>query len=250
VRAQVFERLTESIRVFSILPSDDIPHGEAPAEGARSAGQTGQAGHVLSDAARAPAPLGFSPFALVSAHPWVFGLATFALGVGAGWGGARGTAAPPQTVYVDRVVTSVAPTVTVTVREPAIPFVSTVSALPGVPSALPGVAVVSRAPTAVASGAAAPAVAQEHDDQLAAERALLALSKTAIGRRDYAAALDNLDRHTREFPRGQLAEEREALAIQALQGLGRASEARARATRFKATYPRSMLMPIIDAALQ
>jgi outer membrane protein assembly factor BamD (BamD/ComL family) len=85
--------------------------------------------------------------------------------------------------------------------------------------------------------------------QLAGERALLDTAKTALGRRDYATALETLDRHAQKYPRAQLAEEREALAVQALVGLGRAADARARAERFKKAFPNSMLTPVVDAAL-
>jgi hypothetical protein len=57
------------------------------------------------------------------------------------------------------------------------------------------------------------------------------------------------DAHSRKFPTGQLAEERESLAIRALVLLGRRDEAASRATQFKARYPNSLLSDVVDAAL-
>jgi hypothetical protein len=54
-----------------------------------------------------------------------------------------------------------------------------------------------------------------------------------------ARALDTLDRHRREFPRGQLAAEREFLAIEALRHLNRIDEARRRADALRIDYPSS-----------
>lgn len=55
-----------------------------------------------------------------------------------------------------------------------------------------------------------------------------------------AAALRLLDEHAARFGKGQLAPEREVLAIEALRKLGRDAEARQRLERFKAQYPRSI----------
>lgn len=54
-----------------------------------------------------------------------------------------------------------------------------------------------------------------------------------------ARALGALDRHRREFPRGQLAAEREFLAIEALRHLNRIDEARRRADALRIDYPSS-----------
>lgn len=85
---------------------------------------------------------------------------------------------------------------------------------------------------------------------LVEELALVQTARTAIARGNYAGALDATDEHARRFPRGHLAEERESLAIQALAGLGRGDEARARATKFRAKYPQSLLLPAVDGALR
>ncbi len=63
-------------------------------------------------------------------------------------------------------------------------------------------------------------------------------------------ALAQLARHEREFPRGQHAEDREFVAVQALHNLGRSTEARARAqaliTRFPDSPMRGRAQRLID----
>lgn len=85
-------------------------------------------------------------------------------------------------------------------------------------------------------------------DDLAAERASLDVSRTALGRGDGVNALVACDEHARKFPRGALAEEREAIAVQALVLEHRSDDARARAERFRKTHPRSILLPAVLAA--
>jgi hypothetical protein len=78
--------------------------------------------------------------------------------------------------------------------------------------------------------------------QYALEVQLLEPARSGIARRDYAGALQALARHQREFPNGQLAEERAALRVRALWGVGRAAEAEAAAAAFRLRYPRSALL--------
>jgi hypothetical protein len=84
---------------------------------------------------------------------------------------------------------------------------------------------------------------------LSAERALLDDARGALAAGDAARALSRLDEHVRRFPKPRLAEEREALAIQALVLLKRYDEARERAAHFKATTPNSLFLPAIDTSL-
>jgi hypothetical protein len=95
----------------------------------------------------------------------------------------------------------------------------------------------------------APSASAPQEGTLAAERAILDVARSALARGDGAHALEAADRHGRAFPRGQMAEEREAIAVQALVKLERLDEARARGTRFRTRYPNSVLGPVIDAAL-
>lgn len=64
-----------------------------------------------------------------------------------------------------------------------------------------------------------------------------------------AQALALADEHARQFPQGMLAQEREVIAIEALAKMGRTSEARARAARFKTRFPGSSHTRRIDALL-
>jgi TolA-binding protein len=95
----------------------------------------------------------------------------------------------------------------------------------------------------------ASAAAQRRPDDISEERALLDPARTALGRSDGSSALAGVKKHEQRFPKGQLTEEREAIAIQALVALGRGDEARARGERFKRTYPNSVLAPSVNAAL-
>src|SRR6185312_6523429 len=54
-----------------------------------------------------------------------------------------------------------------------------------------------------------------------AELRLLRAARAAVARRDFAGALAPIGEHTRKFKNGRLAEEREALRVKALSGLGR-----------------------------
>jgi hypothetical protein len=99
-----------------------------------------------------------------------------------------------------------------------------------------------------ASSAPSPASARPSTSDLTAERSLLDVARTALGRGDFANALVSADAHQKRFPKGALAEEREALAVQALAGAGRRDEARARAERFAKSFPGSILLPAVEAA--
>ncbi|MGZ3479791.1 MAG: hypothetical protein ACXU81_05545 [Myxococcaceae bacterium] len=86
-------------------------------------------------------------------------------------------------------------------------------------------------------------------DTLGEERALLDRARADIASGSLSAADSLLVRHAREFPAGQLAEEREALVIRLLVREGRIGEARVRATRFRQAHPRSIQLPGIADAL-
>ncbi len=67
---------------------------------------------------------------------------------------------------------------------------------------------------------------------------------------DPAQALALAQEHARRFPRGMLAQEREAIAVEALVRLGRRREARARARGFFAAYPSSPYRSRIERLLE
>jgi hypothetical protein len=63
------------------------------------------------------------------------------------------------------------------------------------------------------------------------------------------AAPEILTKHAQRFPRGVLAEEREALTIDAFVASGRYDEARRRVEGFRSRYPGSLFAPSVAAAL-
>ena len=93
------------------------------------------------------------------------------------------------------------------------------------------------------------AAQREPDQLLAAERALLEEARTALARGNAREALSLLARSRQEFPNGTLIEEREALVILALSADGQMATATAAAGTFRKKYPKSMLLPSIEAAL-
>ena len=83
-------------------------------------------------------------------------------------------------------------------------------------------------------------------DAARAELHLLRQARAAVARGDFAAALLPIAEHTRRFKSGRLVEEREALRVKALGGLGRTNEARRAAAAFRARFPRSVLLPAVS----
>jgi hypothetical protein len=129
-----------------------------------------------------------------------------------------------------------------------------VAAAPAVASA-PAVAAMAPAPPAAevavpdlrptpAITAAAPSLPPA--DAARAELRLLRQARAAVARGDFAAALPPIAEHTRRFKNGRLVEEREALRVKALVGLGRAEEARHAAADFRTRFPRSVLLPAVS----
>ena len=110
-----------------------------------------------------------------------------------------------------------------------------ISSLPTIPPA-PAPSSVSAAPSSAPSN-------------LAAEQALIDTARSALARGRAADALRATDDHSREFPRGRLAEERETMAIQALLLAGRRGDAEMRALRFHKAYPGSLYGNAVDALL-
>lgn len=141
-----------------------------------------------------------------------------------------------------RVVTVVAqPSAIASIAAPITP-----SAAPS--STLPSIAL-SDLPTAAPSTAPPAGSYANPGAALEAERAMLDVARTALGRGDGVHALGACDDHARKFPRGVLGEEREAIAVQALLLAHRSDEAQARAERFRKSYPRSIFLPAVLAAV-
>jgi hypothetical protein len=100
----------------------------------------------------------------------------------------------------------------------------------------------SAAPMAAPAPSAEPAVevsAAEKESRLREESRLLGEARDALRRGDAPGALARLDELRSKFPAGMLAQEREALAIEALARSGQGGEAKSRAEAFKKAYPAS-----------
>jgi hypothetical protein len=80
-----------------------------------------------------------------------------------------------------------------------------------------------------------------------AELELLRSAHTASAAHDYANSLVLVGEHARRFPNGALAEQREALRVRSLLGVNRTGEARRAAAAFAARFPRSVLLPRLQA---
>ncbi|HEY4393058.1 MAG TPA: hypothetical protein VGP64_03305 [Polyangia bacterium] len=78
------------------------------------------------------------------------------------------------------------------------------------------------------------------------ELRLLEPARAAVERGDFALAMFPIAEHARRFKLGRLAEEREALRVRALVGLGRYGEARRAAAAFALHFPRSPLLPAVS----
>jgi outer membrane protein assembly factor BamD (BamD/ComL family) len=86
--------------------------------------------------------------------------------------------------------------------------------------------------------------------QLTGERSLLDEVRASLVQGDASHALDRLRASRREFPHPILAEERDALTVEALVGARHYDEARAAADAFHEHFPRSLFSGAIDTALR
>jgi hypothetical protein len=87
------------------------------------------------------------------------------------------------------------------------------------------------------------------DLTLAEENSLLAQARADLLQGQGAKALQALTDHECRFPKGRMFEQREALTIQALVQTGRRYEAYWRAKRFRSLFPESLMLQIIQPAL-
>lgn len=246
LQQRLFSRLQESIAHLDGGGDDggeDDGGGDDGGGGASGGGGGASGAPTVASAAGGAGVIG-----ALSAHPVALAITALAIGgvLGASLHWAVASGAPePRIVYVDRTVTGprMASSVEVAPSREEAPLASSLAAPP------------ARLPTASSSAlrsnaGAGTAAGRSADGQLGGERAILEIARTALGKGDYGIALETLDRHAQKYPTAQLAEEREALAIQCLVGLGRADAARARGERFRKSFPGSMLLPVVDAALR
>jgi hypothetical protein len=87
-------------------------------------------------------------------------------------------------------------------------------------------------------------------DAHALELGVLQRARAAVASGQFPTALDAIAEHQRRFPNGILQEEREALRVKALAGLGKTEEARKAALRFGEKFPNSVLSPRLEEATQ
>lgn len=81
------------------------------------------------------------------------------------------------------------------------------------------------------------------------ELRVLQPARQAVAQQDFNSALSAIAEHQRQFPTGRLTEEREALRVKALLGLGRSAEAQRAGAAFRARFPRSALLGRIEEML-
>ena len=75
---------------------------------------------------------------------------------------------------------------------------------------------------------------------------LLRAARQDVTRGDFARALAVIGEHARRFRNGSLVEEREALRVKALAGLGRRDDAKRAAAQFRARFPHSVFLSTFD----
>ena len=181
---------------------------------------------ALSAARAALAAQAVPPPSVHVPSPWVRWAAAAALTVVAG----GATAAVAYHRHVERLRAAAAP-------PPAVEPVP-MPATPVPPAALAVPAPETTAIPVEESRHAKVAVPQE-------ELRLLRQARAAVAREDFNAALRPIAEHAHRFRDGRLAEEREALRVKALAGLGRRDEARRAAAAFEDHFPRSVLLPAV-----
>jgi hypothetical protein len=233
-----------------IPPLDDEARGFLEAEASRADVAPHLADTILRGvlAAKLPAPPSPAPQAPKVDPPrsplrwkvpaWAVP-AALVVGAVAGGLAVRAQTPPPRPPPVTPL-----PTVSIVIAAPAAPPPSIT------PSALPDAEPSSEARHRPAAAPSASPSAEPKSDTLPRERALLDVARTAFGKRDPRATIAALEQHRREFPNGKLAEERDALMIEALVEAGRAAEAKQRGAEFKASHPKSILAPAVDDALK
>jgi hypothetical protein len=74
----------------------------------------------------------------------------------------------------------------------------------------------------------------------------LRAARQDVTRGAFARALEVIAEHTRRFRRGSLVEEREALRVKALAGIGRHEEAQRAASAFRARFPHSVFLATFE----
>ncbi len=147
----------------------------------------------------------------------------------------------PRVVYIERPSLHAPPTETAPPAAgppPEVAPVTSPEALALAPGPRPRPEAVARVP------------APSRDASLAAERLHLEMARAALARGDVQATLAAVERYQVGFPGGQLREEAEVVAIQALARAGRTSDARARAALYRARYPNGFFGSAVADAIR
>jgi hypothetical protein len=132
---------------------------------------------------------------------------------------------------------------------PPIPDPQRPAALPASPSETNAV-VAAPLERAAKTKSTTPPRAATDSDAYAIELRLLQKAHQGVTRHDFASALTVIAEHQRRFASGQLVEEREALRVKALLGLGRTAEAQRAGAVFRERFPRSVLLRRIEGMLE
>jgi hypothetical protein len=225
-------RATAEVKLATLLgPAAGLGVGE------RGGGSSGPSGSGTATGSVGRAIKGASGLTAVKV------LAVFAVGGLVGGGVATAVRRPvDRVVYVERAALAVSATAPI----PQMPSAQS-EIVPPVPAMAPAPASAAAAPMSTPLSSS---TARSRDTDLAAERAILERARSALARGDGPGALAPIAQHGREFARGQLVEEREVLAVQALVAAGRGKEAAERGAHFRKTFPHSLLLPIVDQALR
>lgn len=251
------DELPEDVRALLEGERDDLP--------APSAAREMVLDRVFSTVGLAPAPHPAQPTQPPPpVVPATAGSATAATAASAGWTGALVVGAVIVVVVAGSFAARSRAPASVPVRS-SVPVISspiaTSSTVAPVVHAAPSPALAPRAPQATPEPASRPtanahanagrpsATIDESPDALEEEQRLLGAAQRSLTQRDSAGALATIRAHARRFPRGTLAEERDALEIRALLLAQREDEARALAARFRRRYPDSVFIATIDARL-
>jgi hypothetical protein len=99
----------------------------------------------------------------------------------------------------------------------------------------------SKSSTPIANGGSSLALEEEYR--------LIDTAHSAVSSGQFERALSLIDAHADRFPRGQLAQQRERLRIEALVATRRIDEARSAAARFRQQFPNGILRPSVERAL-
>ena len=169
---------------------------------------------------------------------WAFALAAgVALTLGAGAYAARVWVAAPSLLYR---IAPIAPPRTAASKPQAVVWPPPASDAPVPVHVSVAAPVVPRAVRVVAK--TSPVTARPSNEELQ----LLRAAREDAARGAFARALGVLSEHTRRFRNGALVEEREALRVKSLAGLGRQDEAQSAAAQFHARFPHSVFLSTFE----